>query len=65
MNIPPQDSYMCLYFLDENSKPYQPTSRWCANAQFAVTEFLHSKEKSKFVPDEILVTKREFIRDNF
>ena len=65
MSIPPEDSYLKLYELSKGTKPYQPKETWCANTQFAVTEFLHSKEKSKFIPDEILLTKREFIKDNF
>ena len=59
------DHYKILYELDENWTPYQPTSKWCSNAQFVATELLHPKEKSKFIPDEILLTKREFIKNNF
>lgn len=60
-----KDNYLLLYVLAKGTKPYQPTSTWCANTQYQNSELLHSKIKSKFIPDESLVTKREFIKDNF
>ena len=60
-----EHNYMLLYVNAKGAKPYQPTSTWCANARYQTTELLHPKIKSKFVPDEILITKREFIKDNF
>ena len=59
------DHYKLLYELDRSKSQYQPRGSWCVNAHYETGEFLRSKEKSKFIPDEILVTKREFIRDNF
>lgn len=46
----PLDTYLGLYRLAQNSKPYQPTSRWSLG---------------EFKPDEILVKKHEFILDEF
>ena len=60
-----KDNYLLLYKLVEGTKPYQPTSTWCANTQYKNSELLHPKIKLKFVPDEILITKRDFIKDNF
>jgi hypothetical protein len=65
MSATPENSYLQLYLFADSKTPYQPTSFWCANAQYKVDELLFNKEKSKFIPDEILLTKREFIRDNF
>lgn len=59
-----ENNYLGLYELARNMPPYQPTSRWCANAEYKIDEFL-KKESKKFVPDKVLATKREFIRDNF
>lgn len=59
-----KNNYMILYVNAKGTKPYQPTSRWCANAIYQINEFLHPKIKSKYIPDEILITKREFIKDN-
>jgi hypothetical protein len=59
-----EDIYLLLYELTKDSTPYQPISRWCKDSQFKVEELLLSKNKTKFVPDMVLVTKREFIRDN-
>jgi hypothetical protein len=60
-----ENNYLGLYKLAHNLPPYQPTSKWCANAHYKNDEFFLKKESIKFVPDNILITKREFIRDNF
>jgi hypothetical protein len=58
-----EHNYLLLY--KRNFKQYQPTSRWCKNAQYKVDELLCPKDKSKFVPETILHDSRKFIRDNF
>ena len=60
-----KDSYLILYNRAKEAKPYQPTATWCANARYQTNELLHPKIKSKFIPDDTLCTKREFIKDNF
>ena len=60
-----KDSYLVLYNSAKGAKPYQPTATWCANSRYQPNELLHPKIKSKFIPDDTLVNKREFIRDNF
>ncbi len=58
------NAYNLLREFSKDTTPYKPTSKWCKDAQFKVEELLCPKDK-KFVPDLILSTKREFIRDNF
>jgi hypothetical protein len=60
-----KDSYLILYNRAKEAKPYQPTATWCANARYQTNELLNSKTKLKYIPDEILITKRDFIKDNF
>ena len=59
-----KDTYLLLYKLAKGSKPYQPSATWCANAQYKNSELLHPKIKLNFMPDEILHTTGEFIRNN-
>ena len=59
-----KDNYLLLYKLAKGTTPYQPNATWCANARYENSELLHPKIKLKFIPDDILHTKREFIRNN-
>jgi hypothetical protein len=58
-----ENDFMILYNASRNLPPYQPTATWCANAVYKNDESLLRKESIKFVPDNFLKTKREFIRD--
>lgn len=60
-----ENNYLLLYALAKGTGPYQPTATWCANARYQTNELLHPKIKSKFIPDDTLYTKREFIKNNF
>jgi hypothetical protein len=60
-----EGNYLLLYELAKDNEPYRPTATWCTSVQYQTTDLLHPKIKSKFIPDEILVIKREFIKDNF
>lgn len=60
-----KDNYLILYEFAKGRPPYQPTSSWSIDASYKPDKFFLLKDKTKFVPDEFLLTKKEFIRDKF
>ncbi len=64
MKIPPEDSYMMLFNMVMDKKPYQPVGGWCKDRTFAISSF-YQNVKQTFKPDYILQQRPSFKPDDF